>query len=267
MRVAGLPWLRRVGRGGACGVRGPGSAGRPRCPGVDRAPAVVHRPDGDLGCVVRRQHRTGDRSATPAVTRRDRADPRDRLGVPGRGLAARLPRRARRRDRLGLPDDRHPAVAASAVQRRLARALASAARSAGAAVPVRVAHDPGGDLGALDDRHRRDRRANAGGVRLARFVPARDGGLSRPPSGAEAPHPGTVEARAAGHRRPRPDRLLRRDGRLVRAMAARRADPGARSRPRHVLRDAGPRLAHGRRVPARDRANARAARERRRPPW
>ena len=201
----------------AAAVRGPGEARRARCPRVDRRAAVVHRQDRDLGHLVRRQHGAVDRLDQAAVARRDRHDPRHRQRVHRRRLAARLPRRARRRGRLGLPRAR-----GSSCCRRSGSAMAG--RIAGGSrldqieepfsfawhsIPPETWETWETDIEAIDV-------PTLGRFGLARLVSARDGRLrqpiERPASAAARP----LEARAAGFRRPQPGRLLRCDGRLVR---------------------------------------------------
>ncbi len=127
---------------------------------VDRAPAVVQGPDRDLGRVIRRQYRAGDRCAAPAVARRDRARstpsiPSSRVQAWPHGCRGALVGEIDWGSRMiGLA-----AAAGTAVRRRLARSLAIAARRPGPAVPLRVAHHSRRHVAPLDDGHRGHRGA------------------------------------------------------------------------------------------------------------
>src|SRR5207237_9188064 len=85
---------------------------------------------------------------------------------------------------------------------------------------------------------------------MARLLSPRDRRVLVASARREAADPGALEARAAGLRRPRPDRLLRGRHALVPPLAGRRPGGAARPRAGVVLRKPGPGLANGRDVAA-----------------
>ena len=252
-----LPRLRRVGGRSGAAVRACREARRPRRAGVDRGAspgAPAGRASGASRTAATPRSRSPRRS--PRRSARSWRSTRSTTSTPARpGPTAAAGRSsARSTGDSGSPASSFCRRSASA---RTGSALAGAARGDRPAVPVPLAHDPAGDVGRpgrpTSRRSRRQPSRSPPGTTptRARRSPTTSG------CSPQAPAPGTLEARAAGPRRPRADRVLRAMAEWFDALVA-GAPRGRRRRRRgragrDVLREARPRLAHRRALAAGDR--------------